>query len=573
VTIIEPTRAQPPRSRRPAMLTAIAVVAVVLVVAGAVVLATRDDDTTESVTDEPMPATEVAQDAASETAAEIARGFVEAYGAFDAGRAITYLADDADVTGLIEEYNLEGNVDQIPLVLAWLEALDFQQILRSCEPGSSETGTSVRCRYDYHSLGSDQHGLGPFRGSYFDLTVRDGKIVQVTGNVEISTSSPLTWEPFAVWISTKYPADVDVMYDSSHGPQSAARLTEESLRLWEQRVPQYVDSRASASGTATDSAVGWPSPGPVTMVVDSDVAPDDLVALSFLVASPSVTVAAITITGAGEVRCERGLNIVLGLLERLEAAAIPVACGAEAPIAGQHKFPAAFRENAERAAGLQLPDPTREAAPTDAVTLLRDSFGDASKPIRLLTLGPLTNVAMALNQDASLADRIESIWIMGGAVDVAGNVNGFPGPAADNTAAEWNIYVDPTAMAEVLDAGVPVRLVSLDGTNQVPVTPTFVAQVLEAAGSAPPLDVLAELFDKNDYMTGGDYYLWDPLAAILATGHEIGTFTDAHLTVDTTEGDTSGATRRGPGEPNAGYLTDVEATAAERILLDVLAAG
>jgi hypothetical protein len=155
VTIIEPTRAQPPRSRRPAMLTAIAVVAVVLVVAGAVVLATRDDDTTESVTDEPMPATEVAQDAASETAAEIARGFVEAYGAFDAGRAITYLADDADVTGLIEEYNLEGNVDQIPRVLAWLEAIDYQQVFRSCEPGSSSTGTSVRCRYDYHSLGSD----------------------------------------------------------------------------------------------------------------------------------------------------------------------------------------------------------------------------------------------------------------------------------------------------------------------------------------------------------------------------------------------------------------------------------
>jgi hypothetical protein len=243
MTIIEPT--QPPRSRRLAMLTAIAV-AVVLVVAGAVVLATRDDDTTESVSDQPTPATEVAQAAAGETAAEIARGFVEAYGAFDAERAITYLADDADVTGLIEEYNVEGNVDQIPRVLAWLEAIGFQQMLRSCEPGSSSTDTGVRCTYDYHSLGSDQHGLGPFRGSYFDLTVHDGKILRVTGNVEISTSSPLTWEPFADWISTNYPADVDVMYDSSHGPQSAARLTEESLRLWEQRVQEYVDNPAPA---------------------------------------------------------------------------------------------------------------------------------------------------------------------------------------------------------------------------------------------------------------------------------------------------------------------------------------
>lgn len=360
---------------------------------------------------------------------------------------------------------------------------------------------------------------------------------------------------------------------SSAGASAATTTRNDTIARASTAAPASTTATASVSGTATDGAVRWPSPQPVTMLVDTDVAPDDLVALSFLVASPSVTVAAITITGAGEVRCARGVDIVLGLLERLEAAAIPVACGAEAPIAGQHEFPSAIRENAERAAGLQLPDPTRQAAPTDAVTLLLDSFGEASAPIRLLTLGPLTNVAMALNQDPSLADRIDSIWIMGGAVDVAGNVAAFPGPAMDNTAAEWNIYVDPTAMADVLDAGVPVRLVSLDGTNQVPVTPAFAAQVSAAAGSAPPLDVLAELFDKNDYMTGGDYYLWDPLAAILAAGHEIGTFTDAHLTVDTTEGDTSGATRRGPGEPNAGYLTDVEATAAEQILLDVLAAG
>ena len=309
------------------------------------------------------------------------------------------------------------------------------------------------------------------------------------------------------------------------------------------------------------------------MVVDTDVAPDDLVALAFLVASPSVTIEAITVTGAGEVHCEPGLDIVLGLLERLDAPEIPVACGAEVPIAGDHEFPSAFRENAERAAGLELPSPTREAAPVDAVTLLLDSFAGGSDPIRLLTLGPLTNVAMALEQDSSLASRIDSIWIMGGAVDVPGNVSGFPGPTVDNRAAEWNIYVDPTAMDIVLDAGVPVRLVSLDGTDQVPVTPAFVAQVIEASGSAAPLDVLAELFSKNDYMTAGGYYLWDPLAAILAAGHEIGTFTNAHLTIDTTEGDTSGATRRGSGDPNAGYLTDVDATAAEQILLDVLATG
>ena len=137
MTIIEPTPTptEPPSDRRRAVLIAIAT-AVALVVTGAIVLTTRDDDTTEPVTDQPPPATEVVQAGVNERAAEVAQGFVEAFGAFDAEQAITYLADDADVSGLIGEYNLEGNVDQLPLVLAWLEAIDYEQVLRSCEEPS-----------------------------------------------------------------------------------------------------------------------------------------------------------------------------------------------------------------------------------------------------------------------------------------------------------------------------------------------------------------------------------------------------------------------------------------------------
>jgi pyrimidine-specific ribonucleoside hydrolase len=311
------------------------------------------------------------------------------------------------------------------------------------------------------------------------------------------------------------------------------------------------------------------SPDPVTIVIDTDVAPDDLVAIAFLVASPSVEIAAITVTGAGEVRCEPGLRIVFGLLDRLDAPDIPVACGPEAPTAGDHAFPAGFRENAERAAGLDLSDSTREPV-GDAVTLLADAFAEDAGT-RLLTLGPVTNVATALDIDPSLASRIDSIWIMGGAVDVPGNVAGSPGVESDNSAAEWNIYVDPAALATVVAAGAPVRLISLDGTNQVPVRPEFASQVIAARGTSAALDILAELFDENPYMTSGDYYLWDPLAAIFAIGHEPGTFTDARLEVDTDEGPTSGATRRVDGAPNASYLTEVDADAAEAILLGTLA--
>lgn len=325
----------------------------------------------------------------------------------------------------------------------------------------------------------------------------------------------------------------------------------------------------SASSGASPEAPA--PPAPTRLVIDTDVAPDDLVAIAFLLATPSVEIAAITVTGAGEVRCEAGLRIVFGLLDRLDAPDIPVACGPETPTAGDRAFPPGFRENAERAAGLDLPDSPREPA-GDAVSLLTDSF-DGAGSTRLLTLGPLTNVAIALEADPTLASRIESVWAMGGAVDVAGNVAGSPGVESDNTAAEWNIYVDPAALAAVLASGVPVHLVSLDGTNQVPVRPEFVREVIGHRDSSPAIGVLAELFAENPYMTGGEYFLWDPLAAIFAAGFEPGSFTDARIEVDVSDGPTSGATVRVDGEPNASYLTRVDAEEAEAILFGMLAGG
>ncbi len=156
-------------------------------------------------------------------------------------------------------------------------------------------------------------------------------------------------------------------------------------------------------------------------------------------------------------------------------------------------------------------------------------------------------------------------------MDVPGNVAGSPGIESDNIAAEWDIYVDPAALATVLAAGMDVRLVSLDGTDQVPLRPAFAERALAASGTSAHLDVLAELIAKNDDMTGGDYYLWDALAAIFAAGHAPGTFTDARIEVETAEGATYGATRRQGGQPNAAYLTTVDAAAAESILLGTLA--
>jgi pyrimidine-specific ribonucleoside hydrolase len=330
-----------------------------------------------------------------------------------------------------------------------------------------------------------------------------------------------------------------------------------------------VTSSVPTSASPAASAVALPTAPSVSLLVDTDGAPDDLVALSFLVASPNVTLEAITVSGTGEVHCPGGVDIVLRLLERLGADEVPVACGTDRPIALGHTFPDLFRSNADAAAGLDLPSTTRSAAKATAVELIGTTVADGGGHLRILTLGPLTNLAQAFAERPELGKSIESVYVMGGAVDVPGNIAGSPGGPQDNTTAEWNVYVDPAALAKVLTAGTDVRLVSLDGTNQVPVTPAFAEQVRSTA-SGPSLAVLAELFQKNDYMTSGRFYLWDTVAAIAAAGYPVADFTDAELTVDVTESVTSGATRRGDGPPNAGYMTRADAATIEALLLDVM---
>jgi pyrimidine-specific ribonucleoside hydrolase len=309
-----------------------------------------------------------------------------------------------------------------------------------------------------------------------------------------------------------------------------------------------------------------PAAGAIPLLVDTDVAPDDLVAISFLLASPNVAVKAITVSGTGEAHCAGGVDVVLRLLERLNARSIDVACGRETPIAGDHAFPDAWRANADNGADLDLPPTARQPFAGTAVELIAGVAADTEN-LRVLTLGPLTNLADALDSHPELAQTLESVYVMGGALHVPGNVM-FGGPP-DNEVAEWNIYVDPTAAQMVIDSGILVRLVSLDGTNQVPVTREF-AERFQAEATGPAAQVLAELFSEHSFMTDGTYFLWDSLAAALAADYPVGTFSPARVDVEETEGPAAGFTRPVEGEPNIEYLSAADRTAAEELLLDTM---
>lgn len=318
---------------------------------------------------------------------------------------------------------------------------------------------------------------------------------------------------------------------------------------------------------APTSAPSIGLPPAVTLLVDTDVAPDDLVALSFLLSAPNVTVVAITVSGTGEAHCAGGLAVVLGLLEYLGAPAIPVACGRDTPLAGDHAFPDAWRDGADRGSGLELPATDRVPVEGNAVELIKGMAGD-HPGLAILTTGPLTNLGDALEANPGLADRLGQVFVMGGALHVRGNILG-PGAPEGNAVAEWNVYVDPRALQVVIDAGLKPALISLDGTNQVPVTVEFAQRAIQT-GSRPASSVLAQLMNANPFMADGSYFLWDPLAAEVAAGFPVGTLADATVRVEEADGPESGFTRPTAGDANVRYLGTADAAVAEDTLLRIL---
>jgi hypothetical protein len=181
-------------------------------------------------------ATTEASQASESAAEEVAREFLEAYGAFDAEKAMTYVADGADITGLVAE-QVPGDADGLSLMLSFLEAQGYEQTVASCDAAPFGSDIGVVCAFDFHAIRSDEIGRGPFTGSTFTFTVREGKIVRGSLNWNVDKFSPQVWEPFADWVSETYPEDFHVMYT---GSGSGFRLSEESIRLWEKRSREYV---------------------------------------------------------------------------------------------------------------------------------------------------------------------------------------------------------------------------------------------------------------------------------------------------------------------------------------------
>jgi len=275
---------------------------------------------------------------------------------------------------------------------------------------------------------------------------------------------------------------------------------------------------------------------PTPVIIDTDMASDDWMAILYALKNPAVSVKAITVTGTGLAYCDSGVQIALGLLALVEYGDVPVNCWTETPLEGENAFPAEWRVTMETAESLGLPE-GGEAAEGDAVALFSSTLEASEEPVTVLALGPLTNVGAALEQNPALVDKIANIVIMGGAVDVEGSyvVDG-------NTTAEWNIYCDPHAAKLVFDSGAPITLVGLDATNEVPMTMEFL-DAFTAAAATPEAKFIAQALAGNaESIESGGYFFWDPLAAAVMTDPELVTLETRGVTVIDEAGDENGRT-------------------------------
>lgn len=277
------------------------------------------------------------------------------------------------------------------------------------------------------------------------------------------------------------------------------------------------------------------------VVIDTDMAADDWLAILYLLMRSDVDVQAITVTGAGEAHCSPGTRNALNLAALVGRPHIPVSCGRESPMKGEHTFPDQWRSRVDDLLGLSLPVNPGLASEDSAVELLTRVIQTSPRKVHLLVLGPLTNIGEAIELDPTWVDNLEMITIMGGAIRVPGNVG--PSSQIENDVAEWNIYIDPHAAGLVFNSGAPITLIPLDATDDVPLSMEFYRRLEKDRTSAVAEFVFRVLAAQEENIRSGMYYFWDPLAAAVMQDEELVAFQELHLVVNAEEGPESGSTR------------------------------
>lgn len=275
---------------------------------------------------------------------------------------------------------------------------------------------------------------------------------------------------------------------------------------------------------------------PAPLYLDCDTGVDDSLALAYLLASPEIDLVGVG-SVHGNVDASQGAVNTLDLLALAGRDDVPVAVGARDPLAGAFDGGVPHIHGRNGVGDVALPASGRAPAAESAVELLLRLSHEHEGSLRVVAVGPLTNLALALRADPALPERVLDVTVMGGAALHPGNVS---------PVGEANIANDPEAAAEVLGADWDVTLVPLDVTMANLLEETDRKALLEAGTAlAPWLGEVLDLYFGFHVPTFGRRCsaLHDPLAAAIAVGGVSPTLAPrVPVVIDATDGPGRGQT-------------------------------
>ncbi len=299
-----------------------------------------------------------------------------------------------------------------------------------------------------------------------------------------------------------------------------------------------------------------------TVIVDTDPGADDALALMMALNSPDLQVEGITTVG-GNASLSDTTDNALRLVEYLDEqqSAIPVAVGADRPVHGS--FTHAYHVHGAGGLGVRLPAPTLRPHGMSAVEFIRDRAAKSAEPLTVIALGPLTNVAAALESRPGLVDTLAEIVVMGGAFEVPGNITPH---------AEFNIHEDPWAANAVFVSGVPVTLVGLDVTRRTSMHRRDGPQWFAGTSRSASLGnrILADRFRERADLQ--EFYMHDPLAVGAAIDPDILTCRPAQVSV-ATDGEERGRTIARYGGGTVKVAVGVDVPRAVEMVRSLVAGG
>ena len=272
------------------------------------------------------------------------------------------------------------------------------------------------------------------------------------------------------------------------------------------------------------------------VIIDTDPGTDDALALLMALNCPDLHIEGITTVGGNATLAQTTRN-ALRLVEYVAGGRdVPVAAGADRPARGSFSF--AYHVHGTDGLGVDLPSTARKLHRADAVEFIRDRVLAAPGPVTVIALGPLTNVAAALDGRPDVAQGISEIVVMGGAVEVPGNVTPH---------AEFNIYEDPWSADAVFSSRVSVTLIGLDVTHRTFMRRDAGPQWFEGASRSARLGnrILANSFRERADVR--EFYLHDPLAVAAAIEPDILACRPAQVSV-VTDGEQRGRTVASHGD-------------------------